>query len=269
MMDVVPFTRCRNFECARCLPVEPGQTSIECWACGEKHPVAACSNPWPAARRCVECKKTIPYGPEAARLRCPWCRKSVAADAVLASKDLAAQELDVLGPIAATVGVEKLVSTRMLVRCKGYLVWTCATCQGASNQAGFDIWVECPEMPAMRFVSEGASHKIGKSLKLMKEVQTGDEPFDRDVFIRSQAPAEDIRAFLAKEHIRAAIRSLLTSGFHSVYTERVRSIVNLDRHGPHILGASCHNEDATPEHWEWAIKAMVGIAQRVSKAAPS
>lgn len=265
-MDVVSFTRCRNFDCARCLPIEPGQSTIQCWACDEQQPVTACSTPWPAARRCVSCGKTVPYGPDESVIRCPWCSKTVSASAVLASKDLAADELVVLRPIAASVGVSKLISTRMLVRTGGFLAWTCATCEGASNQAGFDIWVECPPVPAMRFVSEGASHKLGKSLRLMKEVQTGDALFDRDVFIRSQAPAEEVKAFLATEHVRKSIRSMLSSGFHSVYTERVRSIVNLDRHGPTIVGTACSNADATPEHWEWAIEALVGIAKRLPAA---
>jgi hypothetical protein len=189
----------------------------------------------------------------------------VAAAAVLASKDLGAHELEVLRPIAASVGVSKLSSTRMLVRYKGHLVWTCATLEGASNEPGFDISIECQSLPAVRYVSEGASHKIGKSLKLMKEVQTGDELFDREVFIRSQAPAEEIRAMLGQQHVRNSIRSILSSGFHVVYAERMRSLSNLDRNGPHLLGTSCHNADATPEHWEWAIEALVGIASRIAK----
>jgi hypothetical protein len=77
----------------------------------------------------------------------------------------------------------------------------------------FDV----PEPPLVELVREGPIHRLGKALRLNREVQSGDPTFDAAVYIHAnQTPNDYIRHILQHADAREAIRALLQADYHQI-----------------------------------------------------
>lgn len=68
-------------------------------------------------------------------------------------------------------------------------------------------------LPWAIFTREKAVHRVGKSLGISREVQTGDEAFDRQCYVDSPERDETVKRLLADATAREAILGLLALGF--------------------------------------------------------
>jgi hypothetical protein len=63
---------------------------------------------------------------------------------------------------------------------------------------------------------ETSLDRFGKRIGLNREHQTGDQAFDRDIYIESDASTEDLATLLEDGATRAAVQQILGAGFQSV-----------------------------------------------------
>jgi hypothetical protein len=63
---------------------------------------------------------------------------------------------------------------------------------------------------------ETGRDRLGKRLRINREVQTGDAAFDAAMYLESDAPDEHVRAVLADERVRRAALELLQMGYREV-----------------------------------------------------
>lgn len=66
--------------------------------------------------------------------------------------------------------------------------------------------------PRLIMRSETRRDRLGKALRLNRELQTGDEPFDRAVYLESDDPDELVGAIVGSAHLRHAVIALLALG---------------------------------------------------------
>ncbi len=66
--------------------------------------------------------------------------------------------------------------------------------------------------PTILFHAENARDRLGKSLDINVEVQTGDITFDDAVYVESRSPADDVQAVLAEPSVRTSIQTLIAAG---------------------------------------------------------
>ncbi len=76
--------------------------------------------------------------------------------------------------------------------------------------------VDCAYLPSIDFTRESGWTRLGKSLRISRELQTGDAPFDDKVFIHSTAPDEIVHQILRESSVRRAILFLLDCGYSRV-----------------------------------------------------
>lgn len=102
-------------------------------------------------------------------------------------------------------------------------IWT-GDSDGAPPPAGPEDYRSAPEQPPPPVVGRTAiamhletwRDRLGKLLRINREVQTGDDAFDHRVYLESDATDQDIRAVLADGRTRAGILHLLDLGFSLV-----------------------------------------------------
>ncbi|MBS2017715.1 MAG: hypothetical protein JST00_32860 [Deltaproteobacteria bacterium] len=83
--------------------------------------------------------------------------------------------------------------------------------KGALLGARFWISIGAPIAPyEIVFRHEGALDRAGKQLRVNHEVQTGDEAFDRDVYIETDGLDDDVRRLLSEGRVRDPIRAIVT-----------------------------------------------------------
>ena len=70
--------------------------------------------------------------------------------------------------------------------------------------------------PHLRLRRETWRDRLSKGLRIGRELRTGDAEFDREVYVDSDAPDEDIHAILGDRRIRDAARLSLARGFSEV-----------------------------------------------------
>ena len=70
--------------------------------------------------------------------------------------------------------------------------------------------------PHLRLRCETWIDRIARGLHLNRELQTGDTEFDREVYVDSDAPDEDVHAILGDKRVRDAARLALACGFSEV-----------------------------------------------------
>ena len=81
------------------------------------------------------------------------------------------------------------------------------------RQQGGDI---LDRLPRMKLRPERGADRFGKKLRLNREVQTGDAPFDNAVYIESTADDDEVLAMLASPRVRRAVLQLFSLGVREV-----------------------------------------------------
>lgn len=85
---------------------------------------------------------------------------------------------------------------------------------------GLDHQALAVGLPSMRLLTEMPEHVEAKARELAKEVQTGDQAFDDEVYIESPASDADVQTVLSSPAVRHAIRMLLRDTSTIVIDER-------------------------------------------------
>ena len=85
-----------------------------------------------------------------------------------------------------------------------------------TDQDAWERTYEVATQPQIRLTREGSLDKLGKLLRINREVQTGDAEFDRQIYITSDAPDELILRTFSGAEARRAVLGLLNAGYHSV-----------------------------------------------------
>lgn len=81
---------------------------------------------------------------------------------------------------------------------------------GKYDTFGFQLAVG--EFPLATFRRETGLDRLGRALRLNREIQTGDREFDREVYIETDDDESAIRAMLESEATRSAIRKAASHG---------------------------------------------------------
>lgn len=76
-----------------------------------------------------------------------------------------------------------------------------------------NLLVKTGFLPWAIFSRERAVHRVGKSLGISREVQTGDEAFDTQCYVDSPERDETVKRLLADASVREAVLGLLALGF--------------------------------------------------------
>ncbi len=83
---------------------------------------------------------------------------------------------------------------------------------------GFRVGVHLRVPVILRLQAEHASDRLFKALGLAKEFQTGDNEFDREIYVACDHPAL-FHLLLEDERARMKIREVLGAGFHRISTD--------------------------------------------------
>lgn len=75
-----------------------------------------------------------------------------------------------------------------------------------------------PVLPILVLRRERAIDRLGKALRLNREVQSGDPAFDRSVYVESDAVSDDIAAIVRRPAVRAATSAVLDRGATEIAT---------------------------------------------------
>lgn len=75
-------------------------------------------------------------------------------------------------------------------------------------------------LPLLRLRREHLGNRLGKALRIDREVHTGDEAFDQLVYVESDLPDERHARLLADPLVRAAVRDLLEAGVSAIHLGR-------------------------------------------------
>ncbi len=92
-------------------------------------------------------------------------------------------------------------------------------------------------LPLIQLRPETRADRLGKALRIDREIQTGDEAFDQLVYVESDLPDERHARLLADPLVREAVRDLIESGV---------SVIHLGRPG-NPLGVEVPAADAAPD----------------------
>ena len=80
-----------------------------------------------------------------------------------------------------------------------------------------------PELPVMRLRQENDRDRLGKILRLNREVQTGDARFDARIYVECDAARGAGSAVLASPEVRQGVTGLLALGYREVCLRRYQS----------------------------------------------
>lgn len=98
--------------------------------------------------------------------------------------------------------------------------WIHATIKERARQAGTPFRATgdqvLPRLPRLLLRRERRPDRLGKLLRLNREVQTGDPRFDGTVYVESDATDDEVLAVLAAPRARNAVIALLDFGVHEL-----------------------------------------------------
>ncbi len=98
--------------------------------------------------------------------------------------------------------------------------WLTAVIEARAHQQGTPFRATgdrvMPRLPRLRLRRERPADRLGKSLRLNREVQTGDPRFDGEVYIESDASDQEVLAVLSSPRARDAVVALLGHGVHQL-----------------------------------------------------
>jgi hypothetical protein len=89
--------------------------------------------------------------------------------------------------------------------------------------------------PPVRIYAEGGFERLGKRLGLNREVQTGDEEFDRRVYLDTPLPPEAVRDIAGRAGLRRGVLTVLEQGFDQVELDHEGILVTRDVEHPQEL----------------------------------
>lgn len=75
-------------------------------------------------------------------------------------------------------------------------------------------------LPLLRLRPETRADRLGKALRIDREIETGDADFDRQVYVESDLPDERHARLLADPLVRQAVRELLDAGVSAIHLGR-------------------------------------------------
>lgn len=187
--------------CAARTPVQRGEAQLDftCAACGLAQPVL------PDARTLTEETGLIAF---------------------LSSDD--GRSYEQLAPFARSIG-GSAAGSGISVRCDGATIKVGLSIN-SGTVVGVDFSTDAGGLPDMRLVVETDALRDAKERRVIREAQTGDEAFDRAVYIESEATEETIRAVLSSPRVRLAIREQLREST-SVAVRRGTLTFGIDREG--------------------------------------
>lgn len=109
--------------------------------------------------------------------------------------------------VALTLGEGK---TTWLVQLSAALATSAASGDAAIDQDGSRLSVE--GHPVLTLRPESTADRVGKRLRMNRELHTGDAHFDQRVYIESDAPDAVLGAVLASDKVRAGVLALIEAG---------------------------------------------------------
>jgi len=166
--------------------------TLLCRACGEI--VLASDDPDVSCRACGLAQPAL-RDDEA------W---SIAATDLVSQRIAGYHELDAF---SASIGAP-LSAAQITLRCDG-LELSVSLALDSGGAVGLDLTAMTSGFPAILLRRETDTDVDAKELGASREVQTGDEAFDRAVYIESEAPDADILRVLSAPAVRRAIVRLL------------------------------------------------------------
>jgi hypothetical protein len=114
--------------------------------------------------------------------------------------------------------------------------------------------LRCLWQPTIALSKEGMAHRVGRALRLNREIQVGDTRFDPQVYIDTAAPAEVVTRLLGRAGSREAVMALLQVFPQvSLYTEASPLTVSATGVMPAAVVAN-----GAMQRW---LEAMVALAQ--------
>ncbi|HEU4532762.1 MAG TPA: hypothetical protein VFS00_01545 [Polyangiaceae bacterium] len=117
-------------------------------------------------------------------------------------------------------------------------------------------------LPRIALRPETAFERFGKRVGLNLEVETGDAAFDRQVYVDSEAPRDDVAAVLADERVRRGVMALLDAGCAEVaFAEGSHAVAAL---WPAHLRAPL-----SPDSLQDAARHLLSIAEALPPKLPS
>jgi hypothetical protein len=130
------------------------------------------------------------------------------------------------------------------------------------EEGRYDVaWVALlgPSLPRIYVRPETGRDRAGKTLRLNREVQTGDAEFDASTYLETDESDATVQRALAPAPMRASLRSLLTGGLPFV------------RLGPDMVATRIGSTltPPSPESIEQALQGLAGVATAAPRIDPS
>lgn len=134
----------------------------------------------------------------------------VDADAKIANLRLVGQDTRSYGELDAFARTVKASEGNVSITVDGDGVqMTVSLSLNSGSANGLELQAATRGFPAIRFTSEGDSERQAKETGLSREVQTGDEVFDRAVYIDTEVVDAQVKLVLSSPAVREAIVDLL------------------------------------------------------------
>ena len=134
--------------------------------------------------------------------------------------------------------------------------------KGALMGARFRLEIAKPIAPyPILMRRERGLDRAGKNLGINREVQIGDELFDKDVYIETDGQDEDVRRILGAPGVRASLRQILSWPLENI-TLGGDGIAE----SPLLPGANAIRLDIAPKHFT-DVNALRGIVTELSRLA--
>lgn len=87
---------------------------------------------------------------------------------------------------------------------------------GSKNRPSyFHVWLDCPSPGGFTLGREGWLDRLCKRLGICVEIQTGDDAFDRDFYVRTDTVAFT-RTYLAAPEVRESVKAISARGFPEI-----------------------------------------------------
>lgn len=92
-----------------------------------------------------------------------------------------------------------------------------------------NLRVDAGPFPYVTLYPEGAFERFGKAISLNREVQLGDESFDKSVYVDSTEKSDErVRDLLASRGLRDAVRELLAMGYKVQFSRKGVTAYRID-----------------------------------------
>jgi len=133
-------------------------------------------------------------------------------------------------------------------------------CEPGSSDADLTVTARAGPHPPLRIYREGGFERIGKRLGFNREVQTGDEEFDREVYLDTPLPAAAVRDITGRPAFRRGVLTLLQQGFGAV---------EIDHDGLSIDKDVEHSEELARPRLDQTISAVALVATSLREIDPA